>query len=92
MEEKFLTRHPQGKKGVSISRKKYELIKDYILTTLQQEVQISYQELNDRCVKDLSPTFEGQVAWYVVTVKLDLEARGIISRIPKTSPHEIKLN
>jgi len=27
----------------------------------------------------------------VVTVKLDLEARGIIERIPKTSPHQLRI-
>jgi len=42
-------------------------------------------------IRDLSEEFDGKVVWYIVSVKLDLEARGIIERIPKTSPHQIRL-
>jgi hypothetical protein len=33
--------------------------------------------------------FEGSIPWYVTTVKLDLEARGVIERVP--GPGEQKL-
>jgi len=89
--EKITTLHPQGKNGVNISFEKYTVIKSFIIETLKEVKVISYQDLNDKAIKDLSPTFEGKVAWYLVTVKLDLEARGIIERIPKISPHQIKL-
>jgi hypothetical protein len=42
-------------------------------------------------VKELQPNFEGKVVWYIVTVKLDLEARQVIERVPKTSPHQLRL-
>jgi len=42
-------------------------------------------------VNKLSKNFEGEVGWYIVTVKLDLEARSIIERVPKTSPHKLRL-
>jgi len=92
-EERILTLHPQGKKGVNISLQKYTIIKKYIIETLQSQGQISYQEINKQAIIDLSPTFDGKVGWYLVSVKLDLEARGIIKRILKTksSPHEIIL-
>ena len=83
--------HPEGKKGVSIAKHKYDFIKDFIVETLQNRGEMTYKELNDFAIKQLSETFEGKVNWYVVTVKLDLEARKIINRIPKTSPHQIKL-
>ena len=35
-EEKFLTLHPQGKKGVNILKRRYDFIKDYILKTLNK--------------------------------------------------------
>ena len=41
--------------------------------------------------KELSDAFDGKVVWYIVTVKLDLEARGILERIPKTSPHRLRM-
>lgn len=90
-EEKILTLHPKGLKGVNILLRRYNVIKSYIMDTLEKEKEITYQELNDRAEKDLSNTFDGKVGWYIVSVKLDLEARGIIERIPKTSPHQIRL-
>ena len=89
--EKILTLHPEGKKGVSIAKNKYDTIKEFILNTLKEKTTITYKELNELATKELSETFEGKVGWYLVTVKLDLEARNIIKRIPKTSPHQIKL-
>lgn len=91
-EEKILTKHPQGKKGVNISFDKYQQIKDFIVKKLKKHKTITFEELTDLAVSELSSSFDGKVIWYIVTVKLDLEARGIISRIPKTSPHQLKLN
>lgn len=90
-EEKIMTLHPQGKKGVNILKRRYDVIKNYILETVKKEKIISYEELSDRAVKDLSDSFDGKVVWYIVSVKLDLEARKIIERIPKTSPHQLRL-
>ncbi len=41
--------------------------------------------------KRLKNTLDGSVPWYVVAIKLDLEARQVIRRIPGTSPHKLKL-
>ena len=30
--------------------------------------------------------------WYVTTVKLDLEARGQLKRVPKSRPQRVKLS
>ncbi len=35
--------------------------------------------------------FEGSVGWYATTVKLDLEARGLIERMPGESPQVLRL-
>ncbi len=90
-EEKILTLHPAGKKGTNISLAKYTTIKNAILELILKEGEIAYADLSDRIEKDLQDSFEGKVVWYVVSVKLDLEARGIIERIPKTSPHQLKM-
>jgi len=90
-DDKILTLHPAGKNGVNIARQKYEVIKDFILTMLEKEGAVTYEYINDEAIRQLSPTFDGKVGWYVVTVKLDLEARGIIERVPKTSPHQVRL-
>jgi hypothetical protein len=86
-----LVLHPQGKAGVNILRRRYETIKDFIISTIKEYGTITYEDLNDLAIKKLSATFDGKITWYIVTVKLDLEARGIIERIPKTSPHQLKL-
>jgi len=90
-EDRILTLHPQGKKGVNILRSKYETIKNVMLQIIKKEGEIAYQDLSDRMEKDLQDSFDGRVGWYVVSVKLDLEARRVIERIPKTSPHQVRL-
>lgn len=90
-EEKILTLHPQGKNGVRISKMKYEVIRNFIISTLSKEKEITYKSMNDLAVKALSNNFDGSITWYLVSVKLDLEARKIIKRIPKTSPHKLRL-
>lgn len=90
-EEKFLTLHPQGKKGVNISLAKYEQIKTFIISTIQKKKEITFEELTDLAMAKLTDKFDGKVIWYMVTVKLDLEARKIIERIPRTSPHKLRM-
>jgi len=90
-DKRIMTLHPQGKKGVNILQRRYDFIKDFILETLKEKEQMSYQALDKLAVQRLKDTFDGKVGWYVVSVKLDLEARDIIERVPKTSPHEIRI-
>ncbi|MEM6263255.1 MAG: hypothetical protein AAGI38_12155 [Bacteroidota bacterium] len=90
-DNKIMTLHPQGKKGVNILRRRYDVIKDFIVRTVEEHQEISYDDLNDLAIEQLTETFDGKVLWYIVTVKLDLEARGIIERIPKTSPHRLRM-
>tara|TARA_R110002074_G_scaffold133619_1_gene277311 strand:+ start:121 stop:411 length:291 start_codon:yes stop_codon:yes gene_type:complete len=91
MEDRLLTLHPEGKKGVNILVSKYTIMKEFILKTLSEREKISYKELNKLANASLKDSFEGSVAWYLVSVKLDLEARKIIERIPGTSPHLLRL-
>lgn len=91
MEEKILTRHPQNKKGVNISKKKYDQMSEFILETLSGHESLSFSDMGDIAVEQLTGKFEGSIMWYYTSVKLDLEARGIIERIPKTSPHQLRL-
>jgi len=90
-EPKILTLHPQAKKGVNILQRRYDTICKFILDTIKKEGEISYADLDDLAVQQLSATFDGSVSWYVVSVKLDLEARDIIERIPKSSPHRLRM-
>lgn len=91
-EDKIMTLHPQGKKGVNISLAKYDQIKKFILDTIRTKEEITFEALTDLAISKLTDKFDGKVIWYVVTVKLDLEARKLIERIPKTSPHKLRLS
>jgi hypothetical protein len=88
---KIMTLHPGGKLGVNILKRRYEVIKDFILEVLQTENELSFKELVEKAVKDLSDVFDGSVMWYVVTVKQDLEARQILENVPKVKPQKIRL-
>lgn len=90
-EEKITTLHPQGKRGVNILKRRYDTIKDFILKTIGDHTDIGFEDLTDLAVEELSDSFDGKVVWYMVTVKLDLEARGLIERIPNTSPHRLRI-
>lgn len=90
-ETKIMTLHPTGKQGVNILLRRYEVIKTFILSKLKAHSEITFDELTDLAVKELTESFDGKVVWYMVTVKLDLEARKLIERVPKTSPHKLRL-
>lgn len=90
-DDRILTMHPSGKQGVNILRDKYEFVKKYILTTIEDAQEITFSDLGDKAVDDLSKSFDGKVLWYITTVKLDLEARNLIERIPGKSPQLLRL-
>lgn len=92
MMERIMTLHPEeGKQGVNISREKYELICNAILSKLQERPEITFQELVSSLEAELSDEFEGSIPWYVTTVKLDLEAREMIQRVPDATPQRLRL-
>lgn len=90
MSEKIMTMHPQHKSGVNLDRNKYKLVKTAIIDTLGVEREMTFQELT-LSVEDCLDGFEGSVPWYVTTIKLDLEARGMIERVPGKKPQHLRL-
>ena len=91
MKDTIRTLHPEKKQGVKISREKYEIIRKAILCVLQAEKEITFMNLSRAVEKEVNGNFEGSVTWYVTTVKLDLEARGQIKRVPNSRPQLVKL-
>jgi dihydroneopterin aldolase len=91
-EKKILTRHPEGKAGVRIDLAKYNMIKDAIIKILTKRKMITFEELAEEVVALVEKRFQGSVLWYYTTVKLDLEARKVIRRIPGSKPQQITLN
>jgi len=91
-EEKILTLHPEeDKQGVNISRSKYEMIRQAILNAVRSQGSISFKGLVSLIEYNLRNRFEGSIPWYVTTVKLDLEARGEIERLPGDGEQMLRL-
>ena len=88
-EEKILTKHPLGKSGKNISKRKYETLKKAILSALRNK-ELTHTELFSHLNKGLKSKFSGNVSWYGETVKLDLEARKIIERM-SSKPQKYRL-
>ena len=91
MKDTIHTLHPEKKQGVNISKEKYEIIREAILSALQKQNEITFMNLSRAVEKEVNGTFEGSVTWYVTTVKLDLEARGVIKRVPNSRPQLVRL-
>ncbi|MBD3401372.1 hypothetical protein GF420_00635 [candidate division GN15 bacterium] len=91
MEERIMTQHPDGKQGVNILTRRYTAIRIAILSELRERGEMTFKDLMARLTERLADSFDGKVGWYVVTVKLDLEARGTIERIPGKSPQRLRL-
>lgn len=92
MEETILALNPDSsKQGVQINKAKYDQVRRTILDTLKIYGPMTFTELGNAVEDGLRGNFDGSVMWYFTTVKLDLEARGEIRRIPKSRPQMIAL-
>ena len=91
MKEKIRMLHPENKQGVNISREKYETIHKAILCVLEAQKEMTFMNLSRAVEKEVNGSFEGSVTWYVTAVKLDMEARGEIKRVPNSRPQLVKL-
>jgi hypothetical protein len=77
------TLHPNPEKtNKRITIEKYNVIKENLITILS-EGELTHTELMEKLYDNVKDTFEGGVQWYGETVKLDLEARGVIKRSGK---------
>jgi hypothetical protein len=85
------TLHPEKKQGVNISKDKYEIIRKMIFTILKQNKEMPFMKLSRAVEKEVRGTFDGSVMWYVTTVKLDMEARGEVTRVPNSRPQLVRL-
>ena len=92
MKDTIRTLHPEKKQGVKISKEKYDIIRKAILSTLREQKEMTFMKLSRAVEKEVNGNFEGSVTWYVTTVKLDLEARGQIKRVPNSRPQLVRLH
>jgi hypothetical protein len=82
------------KKGTRILKWKYDLVRSAILAVVpRDEIGIPFKDLS-RLVKGIINKEDlerlGSLGWYTTTVKLDLEVRGEIERIPGVKPQRLR--
>ena len=91
MKDMVKTLHPGKKQGVNISREKYDTIRKAIVSELRANKEMTFMKLSRAVEKTVRGKFDGSVMWYVTTVKLDLEARGEVKRVPNSRPQLVRL-
>lgn len=89
--EKILTLNLDGKKGVNILKSRYDMMSNAIISVLENKEQVTLVVLGNLVEADLHSKFDGKIAWYLMAVKLDLEAKGIIMRVPNKAPQTLTL-
>ena len=95
-EDKVLCETPTpGKQPTRIDRWKYDLVRSAILQVVPADDKgVEFDRLAE-LVEHQIPAEDlkrfGTVSWYTTTVKLDLEARGEIERVPGSGPQTLRL-
>lgn len=86
--------YARGKGGTRVDAEKYEIMRKAILKAVPRSTTgIAFKDLPAAVAKALKTADRarfGSIAWYATTVKLDLEARGLIERIPGSKPQRLR--
>ena len=95
IENKVLCETPTpGKQPTHIAKWKYDLVRTAILAAVPaEEGGVEFSRLPELVEGQLSPgDLErlGSVSWYTTTVKLDLEVKGEIERVPGSRPQRLR--
>jgi len=93
--DKVLCQTPTpGKQPTRIDRWKYDLVHSAILAVVpSNDHGIEFRELPALVEQQLDPGEKeklGSVSWYTTTVKLDMEVRRAIERVPGSKPQRLR--
>ena len=96
---KAVATHPRSGREMKIDAAIYDPFKSAILQSLKGSKGKTFTELTDDVIKIIRkkmPGFKGAIPWYTITIRLDLETKGIVetftekgkklNRIPPTPP------
>jgi hypothetical protein len=76
--------NPRTGRKMQIEKQTYDLISKAIYHSLNAGKALTYTQMVEAiygCFKEQGAQFEGSVEWYAVTVKNDMEVRGIIQTV-----------
>jgi hypothetical protein len=69
---------------MNIDKQTYDLFSKAIYHSLKAGKELTYSQIVEgikNCFKEQKTKFDGSVGWYAVTVKNDMEARGVIEAV-----------
>ena len=94
-DERIQLKHPDPSKEMPrISKRRYDMVRGAILKLVSQsDGGYLFKDLAEGVSRLLSSDqldALGSASWYTTSVKLDLEARGLIERIPGQSPQRLR--
>jgi hypothetical protein len=73
-----LTLNQNGKRGVVLSRALYDYLRDFIISTFDSKAEITFEELVNKAMDRKDVYANENSMWYLLKVKADLQARGIL--------------
>ena len=93
--KRVVARNPKkGKQPKRIDAEKYEVMRKALMKAIpRSKAGVRFMDLFDTIGGLLSRASlpgGGSLSWYLTTVKLDLEARGLIERIPHSVPQRLR--
>lgn len=83
-----------GKAPVRIPRWKYEMVRGAIVAAVREGDEVALMDLRRLVAARLSAPERadlGSVGWHVTVVKLDLEVKGELERVPESRPQRPRL-
>ena len=93
--DKVQLKHPNSRKATPrIDKDKYDAVRAALLKAIPDNDQgVPFKGLEERVAKHLSKSERaslGSIGWYTTGVKLDLEAQGLIERVPGSEPQRLR--
>lgn len=83
-----------GRAGGRLPKRRYDAMRTALLKAVPRtERGMAYKELNARVLPLLPKWWRDEgwsVSWHVATVKLDLQARGLIENVPGVRPMHVR--
>jgi hypothetical protein len=81
-QKKTTTTHPRTGSQFKVDAEIYESFKAAILQSLKGSKGKSFTELTDdvsKIIRKKMPDFKKSISWYSITIRLDLETRGLVA-------------
>lgn len=92
---KIIVTHPVTRTERKFDLSVYEPFKSAILQSLEGSKGKTFSELSDNVVKIIRkkmPEFKGSIPWYTISIRLDLETRGIVETFIEKGKKMNRLN